>query len=267
MPKFINLSNPTQPDRENGYGYDFPSPYLLAWTKLLQSTVFQAGTYLLTKKFHDHQTGIFKAEGGCNIAGVGELGLGPRSCYFNHDNRPVATNNAAKLAKLITKIILEWNPMDPVKTMLESAADGAGCIVDELTQAVMGSATHQVNPFNGNAISYFFDWNLRPTLDRKYLRYAMIEFGGKTAKQVDQGFADDDYSESVTKRLQEAYRTRNGGSWSSKFWPHSVKIKREGKELKLFINCAHKCNIDGWRTKEEVENFLKSNDDFHEVTP
>jgi len=63
------------------YGFRKPTNLLLVWSNPFQSLISQAGTYLLTGKFHDRQTGIFKCEGGCNIAGVGDLVLSNDYCY------------------------------------------------------------------------------------------------------------------------------------------------------------------------------------------
>lgn len=99
---------------ENGmYGYDRPSKYLLRWGTLFQAVISQAGTYLLTGKFHRGQCGIYKAEGGCRIEGVGDLVLLNDRCQFDlYGRSEKILKDQEKLANLITHIVLKWDPED-----------------------------------------------------------------------------------------------------------------------------------------------------------
>lgn len=164
------------------YGYNRPSPYLWLWSCLLQSTISQAGTYLLSKKFHTRHCAIYKCEGGCVIDGRGDLVLGSRSCHWDYGNND---KGIAELCALITAIVLEWNPNDPIESMMDSASKFVGCTKEELMKAITGSSNGGV--FGGNAICDFFNHNPfgKFKVDKDYERFCLVTYDNMTDKEVD----------------------------------------------------------------------------------
>src|SRR5690606_29250003 len=80
--KFTNTAKPITDERreylknlyrdDNFYGFDMVPKFLQLWGRLFQAVVSQAGTKMLTGKYHTGECGIYKYEGGCKIYGVGE---------------------------------------------------------------------------------------------------------------------------------------------------------------------------------------------------
>lgn len=140
----------------NEFGFDRVPDLLKFWGPLFQTVVSQAGTYLLTGKCHDTHTGIYKAEGGCYIAGIGEMVLYRDRVRFDYRGSDQKTkNNEKQLAKFITEIVLEWNPVDPINSMLISASKYINLSLEDFKQAVSRCS----GPFNGDDLSRFFDYN------------------------------------------------------------------------------------------------------------
>lgn len=252
---FINESKPRSPtpefDSPGTYGYDRPSKYLFTWSTLLQAVVSQAGSYLLSGKFHANDCGIYKSEGGCRIEGAGDLVLGNRGLYFDYDldrNKPTKT-----LAKLVTAIVLQWDPMDPIDSMLSVAATEAGCTPKELKTAVEKSTVGGV--FGGNCLSRFFDWNPfgKPPIDLAYERWCRVEIKKESAKDVDQNFADRKLGEELLQKLQTKSQAANGHSCL----PMCCSPWRNGDKLTFWINTGSSTQIDGSKTLAEIKAYLK----------
>jgi len=258
---FKNSANAIEPKDWNGkptdllYGYDKPSPYLWLWSRLLQSTISQAGTYLLTKKFHNRHCAIYKCEGGCVIDGKGELVLGKNSCYWNHRYSEKDNKDIAKLCSLITTIVLEWNPNDPIESMLNSAAKACDCDVNELVKAIKDSSNGGV--FGGDAICDFFNHNPFCTfkVDEKYERFCLVNFNNMTDKEVDQKFADRKLGEVLLEKLIKKCRECNPNSY---LIPMCCSPSRNAKGIHFWINTGRSTQIDGWKTEKEINEFLKS---------
>ncbi len=255
--QFINDAKPIELDEYNAgrpgrYRYDRPSAHLMLWSRFFQTLISQAGTWLLTGKFHNQECGIYKSEGGCNIIGVGELVLGDRSCYFDMGQIPAEKKDQwiNDLANLVTEVVLRWDPMDPIQSMLYIASAIALCNVDELGTAI--SNGHISGPFGGDSLGIFFDRVRQrpPTTDhRPYQRYVMTTHGGKTDAEVDQLWADQDLGKELKARLVakvEAIFTCT---------PH-----RNGDELLFWVNAGGNRKFDGWKTQAEIEAFLASDE-------
>lgn len=253
-PQFKNSAKPIAPAYPRYYGYDNPSPYLFVYSRLLQGVVSQAGTYLLTGKFHTHQPGIYKSEGGCHIEGVGDLVLSGNCCYFDYDTAKTRNNQAVKLAALITDIVLNWDPMDPVNSMTLVAANHIKCPIVDLTNAVANTGSG--GPFGADALSSFFDWNpfCKAPIDRDYLRYVLITFQGKTNEEVNQKYADEDLGDSLLTRINAKMKELAGG----KYGPFAMYCQpsRDGDNLKFWVNTGERTNVDGWKTQAELEDFI-----------
>ena len=170
------------------YKFDRPSPLLLTWGRLFQIIISQAGTWMLTGKFHNRQTGIYKAEGGINLPGIGELVLGQNVIYWDGMSEYGVTTEKkremlGKLQLLIMQVVLCWDPNDPIEVMLEQAALAAGCTKEELAKAV--ASTH-ITPFNGNPLSDFFGWN-SPEVQKYRVWCEEQHFDERRAERADHG--------------------------------------------------------------------------------
>ncbi len=257
---FANDAKSQEKRHKNSYGFDSTPILLFQWSRLFQGVVSQAGTYLLTKTFHTQQSGIYKCEGGCHIDKVGDLVLYKDSCYFDYDHK----HNESKqeqLADLITHIVLNWNPNGPIDSMLKSAADYIKVEVKELREAI--EKMPGGNVFSGNSLSSFFDWNpfSEPPYNPEYRRWCMVNHGNMTEKEVDQMFADEDLGKKFKQQMNEMLKKVYGGAYFSSVMCCSPK--RDDTGLKFWINTGTSTQIDGWKTKEEIEEFIKANKPYN----
>lgn len=190
---FSNSARPIVVDqahrKRGGYAFDAVSPYLRLHNRLLQAVVSQAGTYLLTHKFHTGDHGIHKAEGGCNIAGVGELVLYKNYCdfYLTTNLLPERADPLYRLGGLITNIVLGWNPEDPQTTLLRHGAINANCETKALKSAI--EAAQQRTACAGNRLEAFFGSPTMLTalspIERDYYRWCMLEIYKRPLAEVD----------------------------------------------------------------------------------
>lgn len=271
--KFVNEAKPLPPehrsnwpDHPGAYGFDHPSPLLYVWSRLLQSTISQAGTYILTGKFHDSHTGIFKCEGGCNIVGVGELVLREQHCSWDFVGHSGHNPALQKMRDLINHIVLNWYPIDPVNSILATAAQeimkSPNNFPDEVeaVKALAKAVEKTGGPFNGDALSSFFDYNpfSKFPVNRDYLRYCKVKINGETNADADQQFADEDLGDDLLKRMLESLNKVYG---KSMYYPRPMccRAKRwPDKGLQFWVNTGSSTQIDGWRTQEELEKFISS---------
>lgn len=254
---FKNEAKPQEPWRLKNasvglYHFSKPSKYLFQWSRLFQAVVSQSGTYLCAKRFHSSECGIHKVEGGCRIDGVGELVLSHDCCYF--DSRGRGSEHIQKLADLITAIVLAFDPMDPIESIVGTAAKFVDCKPGELKDVVMKS--HVGGPFGGDALADFFRWNPfdKAPRDRDYERWSVVEYlKKKTHEEMDQKYKDQDLGEELLGKLQKKFHEQK--LWYS---PLCCSPRRfEDGTLNFWINTGRSTNIDGWRTQKEIEAFLQ----------
>lgn len=260
MTRFVNEAqriDPADRDRKwqrgsGTYGFDRAPRLLFSWSRLLQTVISQAGTYLLTGKFHDQHCAIYKCEGGCKIAGVDDLVLRDTYCHWDwsqHDESMIR-----KMAGLITDVVRAWDPENPIDTMLRAAAKHIGVEVMVLDEAVV-KADNGPSPFGGNALANFFDWNpfSESPVDRDYERFCMVKFEGKTEAQVDQRYADEDLGKDLRERINVVLQEheRNGPTAMC----CSPRRDQDGN-LKFWVNTGTTTQIDGWQTRERLEAFI-----------
>lgn len=283
----LRIDSNEQPFRGPGnYSFDRVPKLLFAWSRLFQSVVSQGGTFLLTGSFHGFQCAIYKAEGGCRIAGVGDLVLGSTRCYFNYADRSKKTEKQTEaMADFISEIVLAWNPLDPIESMLNTAAkhlatntkksllkphvdnlkkDGLKGIAPlqeaiKLALRMALESGREGGPFSGNALSDFFEWNpfSDAPVDRDYFRFCLVQFDGKTEEEVNQQFADEDLGKEYNERINSLIRKANPNSYSRTLCC-SPKRSENGNELAFWINTGRSTQIDGWKTPEDIEAFLQS---------
>lgn len=243
-----------KPAPKNHYTFDKPSPYLYVWSRLFQSVVSQAGTFLLTGKFHNRQCAIYKCEGGCNINGVGDLVLYDKSCHFDYMRHK--TCEEEKMAKLISHIVLNWNPNEPIKSMITVASEFVKCEPNDMCVVLETSKGGGV--FGGDSLSSFFNYNpfSPPETDREYERYCLVKENGKSNDEVDKLFFDRDLGKSLLKKIQDKCRSNKHNNYT---YPLCCSPHRNDKgELLFWINTGRFTQIDGWKTEEQINEFLKS---------
>jgi hypothetical protein len=265
---FKNESVAIEPKDWNGkptnllYGYNRPSPYLWLWSRLLQSTISQAGTYMLSGKFHTRHCAIYKCEGGCVIDGKGDLVLGDSSCHWDCRRSVNSDKDIVRLCSLITDIVLKWNPNDPIDSMIKTASEFIGCTQVELMTAIKGSDNGGI--FGGNAICDFFNHNPfdKFKVDEKYERFCLVKFNEMTDKDVDQKFADRNLGEVLLEKMIKKCRESNKGYVSL---PMCCSPRRGNDGLGFWINTGRCTQIDGWKTEKQINEFLNSDGILHDT--
>lgn len=234
------------------YGYDKPSSLMYLWGTLLQAVVSQAGTYMLFDKFHDGQCGIYKCEGGCRIEGFGELVLMRDHCYWNHNT---SDKYLDIFSTLITEIVLRWDPVEPIDSMIVVASECAGCSFDGLQEAIEKSRCGGV--FGGNSLSSFFDHNPFDEfkVDEKYERYCMERFNGMSKTEINQEFSDRKKGKKLFEKLKNKCKENSSNGWLIPMTCNPRRMK-DGI-LAFWINTGSSTQIDGWKTEKEINEFLK----------
>ena len=265
MKKFINEAKARGPieswESPSSYGYDQVSPYMELWGTLLQAIVSQAGTYLLTKKFHGNQCGIYKCEGGCHIDGVGDLVLLDRSCHFDYNYSDKNEKQSKAMSDLVTHIIMNWDPNDPIKSMVKVAADYIKVPEEQLMLVLKKSNAGGV--FGGNSLSNFFDRNpfAHYVLDPEYRRFCLVNFQNHTNEQVDLLFADEALGRELYKLILKKAQDNKANRYLSPMCcsPRRMKVVEGSEETQLmfWINTGRSTQLDGWHTEEEIREYLK----------
>lgn len=255
--KFKNDAKQFTSDREDHdryaqYRHTRPSKYLF---------VSQALTWKFTGKFHDREPGIYKCEGGCNIAGVGELvlhssGVSWDSFYGGAEKKLTMRDSLVVAADLIAQMTIFFDPEDPINSLLDTAANAVGCSAEGLREAVSKTSDSMV--FSGNALADFFNWNpfSKTPIDRPYFRYVLKRFGDQSDEEIDQKFADEDLGDSLLERMKERAKELSGGSYGPS--PLCCSPSRTKEGLRFWVNTGTFSQIDGWKTQEELEAWLAS---------
>lgn len=281
--KFKNSAKPVPRVGWNGkedltrYGFDRPSPYLQLWGNLLQAVISQSATFMLTGKFHTgpgnrwienclttiktHQYGIYKCEGGCRVEGVGDLVLMNSYCYWDYGH---TEKHIDKISSLITDIVLEWNPNEPIQSMLETASKHIGCTFDDLENAIYNSRCGGV--LGGNPLSDFFSRSPFDSLeiDENYERFCLINFNEKSNNDVNQIFSDRKLGKILYEKLRKKCKENGRNSYLSPLCC-SPRRMNDGS-LAFWINTGRSTQMDGWKTEEEINDFLKGDGVLHDNT-
>lgn len=265
MTQFVNAAKPCDPrdhcpwfkddsDVSHFYGFDKTPDLLYPWSRAIQVIISQAGTKLLTGKFHDGECGIYKCEGGCKIHGVNELVVYHDCCRWDFGKS--FDKNLGKMAKLITAIVLGFDPMDPVNSMLTAASkflneSDVETTPEEIKEA--GFNARSGGPFGGDSLSSFFnhnpfsDWKH----DRDYLRYCYTKFENMTDADVDQKFADEDLGKELLAALNKKFREKDQ-------YEHVLCClpRRTDQGLGFWLNNGRK--LYGWYTREQIEKIIET---------
>jgi len=262
--KFKNCVKPVEPKDYRGeithnyYTYDRPSPYMFLWSRLLQTIVSLAGTKLITGDWHTDNCSIYKAEGGCRLPGIGDLVLVRDHCYLDRYGSlsDKEKNAEQKCAALISHIILNWDPNDPVNSMIEVAAIFVRSRPVDLENAIKKSKPAG-GPFGGDALNRFFAHNpfCKFPLDRKYRRFCLMNHnrdGNLTKSEVDQIFADEDLGEDLLEQMRQAGRGK--GEFSLGIQCCNPRREEDGS-LIFWINGGE--GFYGWFNEIEVHEIIR----------
>jgi hypothetical protein len=253
MITFKNTSNKKEAINWKGeidpsfFGFDDIPRGLSLWARLFQCVVSQATTFKLKKEFHNfNDCGIHKYEGGCIVDGF-EVVLLKERCYINYGT---SKKTEAATASMVTEVVLGWDPMDPIESMLDVAAKASGCNKDSLSEVI--NKTGRNNPFSANPLTRFFDMSFSgPKEDREYERFCLETITATPKEKIDQMFSDRDLGTELLEKLQNKAR-----SIGSLYIPLCCSPKREGDNLSFWINTGSNTNIDKWRTEEEIRGFI-----------
>jgi hypothetical protein len=161
--------------RDNEYRFDKVPELLFHVSRAFQATVSQALSYQFSGQFHTKDCGIYKAEGGCWVADGGELVLGESSCYWDGGSRTGVKLTEA--ADLITRLVLDWDPMDPMESLIHTAALWLGISDEKFRKGTEAARCGGV--FSGNPLASFFDWNpfSDPPINAEYHQYCSDTWG------------------------------------------------------------------------------------------
>ena len=90
--------------------------------------------------------------------------------------------------------------------------------------------------------------------NREYEQFCSVQFDGKTEKEVDTMFADRDLGKELHKKLREKVASNKTNGYASVL---CCSPRRDAKnDLKFWINTGRSTNIDGWKSEEDINNFL-----------
>jgi len=247
--------------REERYQFDKPPRLLFFWSRLFQAVISQAGTFLLTGKYHTQDCGIYKCEGGCNMPGAGSLVLSSSGAYWDGYYCKGTSKEMAqrKMNALISEVALSWDPNNPIESMLTSAAAQVkGLTAEELKSAIEKSRCG--GAFGGDALSDFFSWNpfSKAPEDRDYLRFTRVQIGGEDPEVVEQSFRDKDLGHDLLQRVQEAVNKAHAGQGYHFNAMCCSPRRMDDGSLKFWINTGRRTQIDGWKTQAEIESFIAS---------
>ena len=249
-----------RPLRNEQYGYSNRSEFLYMWGGLIQQGVAQCGTKLLTgnwlKRARDYA--IFKSEGGCRIEGRGDLVLDVCSCYFDYGGGK--EDEEAKLAAMITAVVLAFDPMDPIDSIINAFAKAIGVEYDEVYQALVDS-NGGTSAFSGNALSSFFDHNPFATSPlfkiQKYVIWARVNIMKEDLKEVKLEISYDNLGKKLLEDMQIAMRAANESDrYLSTPMCCSPRQSKDGT-WKFWINTGTTTCIDGWQSEKNIKAFIK----------
>jgi hypothetical protein len=270
------LERDKSPQWQGGsYGYDRPSKYLFQWSRLLQNVLSQVLTKTFGAGYHTQSPAIYKCEGGLNIPGAGELVLHSQYCSWDGYYGPrVAKADAGFAAEVITQVVLGWNPMDPVQSLITIALEATGIKEKgvnknedkELAEHLIanGKKYGQIwAVFGGNALADFFDWNpfSKAPIDRPYERWCLThsvyssQEPQMTDAEVDQMWADEDKTDELREFINAASEKKHGQFHSRRVI--GIKHERKDDQVRYYINMGHShYKLQGWHDEKEIRDLV-----------
>lgn len=195
-------------DFYNYYRFRNISPYLYNWSRFLQVLLSMACSKMINGEWRLKDHAIYKCEGGIRVSGIGEVVLCPDYLYADYSRNPdkETKEKIKKVQELVSKIILNWDPMSPSESMFKITSEHIGVPVEEVKQAF--EKCESPRAFGGDSLSYLFNHNPfgKFKVDRDYIRYCLVNFASKGEAEVDDMFSVEDLSEKLLKDLNAAVR-------------------------------------------------------------
>jgi hypothetical protein len=266
----MEFTNPSKRvDSEiNKYGLNGIPKLLRAWNREFQALVTITLSKLHNQGKHlpswkEQTVGIFKYEGGCAIMGVGSLVLGNRSAYYENGK------DSTKANELISKMVVEWDPMNPVETLVRSCGDflvnemgvtGESKKVDVYRHLHedLRDARSQGGPFSADPLRTFFEYTLGdPETLSSYIDHCLIKYEGWTQERVDQKNGDKKLGEELLALMNRKCQIDNGGGYGLSPLCCSPRRFDDGT-LNFWINTGRSTQIDGWKTEEQIRDWVKN---------
>ncbi len=254
----------------NKYGLNGIPKLLRVWNR-----EFQALVTITMSKFHnqgknlpswDRQViGIYKYEGGCAIFGVGSLVLGNYSAYYENrkDNR--------KENELISKMVVEWDPMNPVESLVRSCGEfliAETGVTDEMKKVDvyqhlhedLRAALEQQGVFSPDPLRDFFNISLGSDEElKRYTDHCLIKYEGWTQERVDQKNRDKALGNELLDLMVKKARELSCDTYC--LAPLCCSPRRfDNGELRFWINTGRKTQIDGWKTEAQIRDWLSKNE-------
>ena len=264
--QFKNIAIPFDPssssryegrDSYNLYKFKNLSPLMYCWSRFFQTLLSMSCSKMVSGEWRLDNHSIYKCEGGIAVSGLGDVVLCPDRVYLDGCGHPEKEKSKADLQRvqeLISKIVLEWDPMDPLGSMFNSVGAFLNVPVKEVKEAFGKCSSPGM--FGGDSLSYFFNHNPfgKFKIDRDYLRYCLTKISGKTDEFVDEKFASEDLGDRLLDELNnEARKHRSYGGFLC------ASPKKLNNGISFWLNDG---TYYGWHTEQEVMDlisWMKSN--------
>jgi hypothetical protein len=83
----------------------------------------------------------------------------------------------------------------------------------------------------------------------------LINFSGCTEDEVNQKYSDQDLGRNLLERINKKIRSYDPNHFICAL---CCSPRRTSGNLKFWINTGRPTQIDGWKTQEQIEDYLKS---------
>ncbi len=265
----MTFTNPAQREERTSNGYQFNMvPNLLKyWNREFQSLVTITLSKLYAKGGHlpswkGANVAIYKYEGGCRVIGRGELVLSSSSAYYT--NR----NDSKKENELITLMVLGWDPMNPVDSLVRVCGDflnkelsvPSSKEVDtyqHLHEDFLDAMEHANSVFSGDPLRNFFERTSGSyDLYEQYRDHCLVKYEGWSQEKLKQSKSDKKLGEELLQLMRTAFKGDPSG-----LFPLCCSPRRSNNgQLNFWINTGRSTQIDGWKTEAEIRELVKRGD-------
>lgn len=268
----MTFTNPAQRKERtsNGYQFDMVPNLLKYWNREFQSLVAITLSKFYAKGGHlpswkDTNVTIYKFEGGCRVIGGGELVLSGSTSYYT--NR----NDAVKENELITLMVLGWDPMNPIDSLVRVCGDFLNKELSVPSSKEVDTYQHlhedfkdvmeKANSvFSGDPLRNFFERTSGTNeLYEQYRDHCLIKYEGWSQEKLDQSKADKRIGEELLMLMNRVCNKHNNGGYGLSPLCCSPRRSKDGS-LNFWINTGRSTQIDGWKTEQEIRDWIKSDE-------
>lgn len=263
MKTFKNCAVPFVPEKEhyfagspgrdfyNYYRFKNISPYLYNWSRFLQILLSMSSSKMTNGEWRLKDHAIYKCEGGIRVDGIGDVVLCPDHLYadYSRDPNEEMKGKIKRVQELVSKIVLNWDPMNPPESIFKITSEHIGVSIEEVKQAF--EKCESIGVFGGDSLSYLFNHNpfMKFKVDREYIRYCLVNFASKGESEVDDMFAIEDLSEKLLKDLNATAKKYENGL----FLCASPKEFKDGT-IHFWLNTGV---YYGWHTEDEILQLIQ----------